>query len=188
VHQPRHETDGADLVDDEPLADGLTLAVFGRIPCAQVVVGGDLDMLTAPRLEQLLTELLHAGYRQVGVDFSGVTFFAAAGLNVICRATGHYREVEGQLRVAAFPRQIRHILDATGLIGDFNLQESTRFGAEFPLAHRVDGAGGSAMSDGHAPPAHRPGAERGVRSWHRARSCAGKEAPPRSGAALDGGD
>jgi anti-anti-sigma factor len=90
-----------------------------------VVVAGELDMLTAPRLEQLLTELLHAGYRRVSVDSSGVTFFAAAGLNVICHATDQYHEAGGQLRVVALPRHIRHVLDSTGLAGGLNLEHTT---------------------------------------------------------------
>jgi len=43
------------------------------------LVAGEVDMLTTPRLDVLLDELLSAGYRQLGVDLSEVGFLAAAG-------------------------------------------------------------------------------------------------------------
>jgi hypothetical protein len=49
-------------------------------------------MPTARRLDVLLDELLSAGYRQLSVNLSEVRLFAAAGLNVLCRATRRYHE------------------------------------------------------------------------------------------------
>ena len=55
-----------------PASDALRLAVFGGVPRGRVVIVGELDLLTAPQLERLLTKLLHARYRQLSVDASGV--------------------------------------------------------------------------------------------------------------------
>ena len=92
VHRPQPEMDGRNPTS----SDGLVLAVVGGVPDGRVLLAGELDMLTAPRLEQLLTDLLSTGYRHVSVDCSGVNFLAAAGLNVFCRATCRYREAGGR--------------------------------------------------------------------------------------------
>jgi len=97
-------------------------------------------MLTAPALDRLLTELLHAGYRQLSIDSSGVQFLAAAGLNVICRATVRYREAGGRLQVIALPPHIRHILARTGLGSGLDLDASTSPRAATAPVTRVNGA------------------------------------------------
>jgi hypothetical protein len=61
-----------------PQPDDLDLAVVGDSPRGQVLVAGELGMLTAPRLDVLLDELLSAGYRQLSVNLSEVRLFAAA--------------------------------------------------------------------------------------------------------------
>ena len=130
------------------------LAVVGDVPCGRVLVAGELDMLTAPRLEQLLTKLLHAGYRQVGVDLSGVGFCAVAGLNVICSATGRYREAGGRLQVVALPWKVKHVLAITGLDRSLNLDQPATPQPETSAAARMNGAGparGAATPDRTSP-------------------------------------
>jgi anti-anti-sigma factor len=82
---------------------------------------GELDVLTAPRLATLLTELRHRGYRQVTVDASGVGFLAAAGLNVLCEATRQYRDDGGRLLVVALPPRIRRLFTMARVSGGLNL-------------------------------------------------------------------
>jgi anti-anti-sigma regulatory factor len=75
VDRPVPEMDGRRPTS----SDGLVLAVLGNVSGGRVLLVGELDLLTAPRLEQLLTDLLSTGYRHVSVDSSGVSFLAAAG-------------------------------------------------------------------------------------------------------------
>jgi anti-sigma B factor antagonist len=103
-------------------SDRLVLAVVGDVPDGRVLLAGELDILTAPRLEQLLTDLLSTGYRHVSADCSGVSFLAAAGLNVFCRATFRYQKAGGRLQLVAIPRQIRRVLAITGLDTRLNLE------------------------------------------------------------------
>jgi anti-sigma B factor antagonist len=93
-----------------PHSSGLEMAVMGDVPDGRVVVAGELDMLTAPRLGMLLMELLHRGYRQVNVDAAGLDFCGAAGLNALCEATRCYRMVGGRLRVVALASCVRRVL------------------------------------------------------------------------------
>jgi len=93
----------------------------GDVPDGRVRVTGELDILTAPRLSTLLTELLHRGYRQVNVDTAGVDFCGAAGLNVLCNATRCYRTVGGRLHVVALSPQIRRVLGLARVGGELDI-------------------------------------------------------------------
>ena len=123
-----------------PAAPGLTLNVVGAVPRGRVLVAGELDVLTAPALDRLLTELLQAGYRQLSIDSSGVQFLGAAGVNVICRATVRYREAGGRLQVIALPAHIRHILARTGLDSGLDLDGPSSPRAATSSVTRVNGA------------------------------------------------
>jgi len=142
-------------------SDGLVLAVVGDVPDGRVLIAGELDVLTAPRLEQLLTDLLTTGYRHVSVDCSSVSFLAAAGLDVFCRATCRYREAGGRLQLVALPRQIRRLLAITGLGTSLNLERSAEPEPENLPATRPNGAGPAPRTPpngtrhAHAGTAHR---------------------------------
>jgi anti-sigma B factor antagonist len=129
---------------------GLAVAVVGDVPTGRVLLTGELDVLTAPRLEQLLTDLLSTGYRHISVDSSGVAFLAAAGLNVLCRATCRYQEAGGRLQLVAIPRQIRRLLVITGLDTCLDVEHST--GSEFETSPATRPNGLPASGPGTAPP------------------------------------
>jgi anti-sigma B factor antagonist len=122
-------------------SDGVAVAVVGDVPGGRVLLTGELDVLTAPRLEQLLTDLLSTGYRHVSVDCSGVRFLGAAGLNVLCQATCRYQEAGGRLQLVALPRQVRRLLVITGLDTSLDLERLAEFEAEPLPVTRSNGAG-----------------------------------------------
>jgi anti-anti-sigma factor len=95
--------------------DGLALVVMGEVPCARLLVVGELDYGTAPRLARLLSDLLDAGYRRIDLDLSRLTFLAAAGLNVFREATTRFDEAGGRLRLTGVTARITRILRITGL-------------------------------------------------------------------------
>jgi anti-sigma B factor antagonist len=130
-------------------SDGLAVAVVGDVPCGRVLLTGELDVLSAPRLEQLLTDLLSTGYRHVSVDSSGLAFLAAAGLNVLCQATYRYQEAGGRLQLVAIPWQIRRLLVITGLDTSLDLERSAEFEAEALPATRSNGAGPAPRTPTH---------------------------------------
>jgi anti-sigma B factor antagonist len=93
----------------------LGLEVIGAPPHASVRVTGELDMVTAPDLERTLNRLCSAGYRDVDLDVSGLTFVGAAGLTVFVRCDERLRAVAGLLRLIAPTRRCRRLLAITGL-------------------------------------------------------------------------
>jgi anti-sigma B factor antagonist len=101
-----------DTVDDR---GGLTIDVLGADPCTRVLVGGELDCRTAPRLVRCVYGLLDSGHRQIDMDLSGVTFVGAAGLTAFREAAFRAGQVGGRARLAAVPAQVRRILAITAL-------------------------------------------------------------------------
>jgi anti-sigma B factor antagonist len=96
-------------------------ALVDDLPIARVLVAGELDLHTAPRLDRFLNRLLADGYRQVDLDLSQLRFLAAAGLTVFCTASARFRQVGGQLRLTTVPPRIRRVLQITNLDGVLEL-------------------------------------------------------------------
>ncbi|KAA9159769.1 STAS domain-containing protein [Amycolatopsis acidicola] len=80
---------------------------------AVVVVGGDLDMLTAPRLRGVLDELLARSPKAIVVDLTSVEFLGSAGLAALMRA--HEQAGDVRLRIVAPAREVHRAFTVTGL-------------------------------------------------------------------------
>ncbi|ANN17063.1 hypothetical protein SD37_16355 [Amycolatopsis orientalis] len=79
---------------------------------AVVEVGGEVDLGTAPRLWELLSERPHGNGAKLIVDLSEVGFFGAAGVRVLQRA--HLLGDETGTRFYVFPGaccSVRRLLD-----------------------------------------------------------------------------
>lgn len=89
-----------------------------------VVVSGEIDLYTAPRLHGELTAAL-SGDRpaQVVVDMSGVEFCDSTGMNVLLSSLRQARERGGQLEIAAPRPAVRKIIAVTGLDTVFTITE-----------------------------------------------------------------
>lgn len=64
---------------------------------AGVRLTGEVDLMTAGRLADVLDDLLDQGCRTVEVDLCGVRFLAAAGLTVLVEAECRFRQRSGRL-------------------------------------------------------------------------------------------
>ncbi len=81
--------------------------------CAQL--RGELDLATAPRMEELLDELCRDGYRQIILDMSGLEFLGASALSVFVRVNQALRAAGGDLVLTRPSRMASRILSITGL-------------------------------------------------------------------------
>ena len=91
----------------------------------RVIVSGELDAATGPRLRSVLSELAGRatanGGRNVIVDVSGVRFMDSTGLGVIVKSAGQLRRSERQLRVTGADERVRGVFETAGmgsLLGD----------------------------------------------------------------------
>lgn len=80
-----------------------------------VAVSGELDVYTAPALEDALGELVAARTTDIVVDLTGVSFMDSTGLGLLIKALKWTREHDGTLRIVANTEKILKVFRVTGL-------------------------------------------------------------------------
>ncbi|MGY0488639.1 STAS domain-containing protein [Streptomyces sp. WG-D5] len=75
-------------------------------------VNGELDLDTAPALDEALTSL-HT--RHCELDLAEVPFTDSTGINLLLRHHREAAEAGGSLRVVSVTRPVRRVLDISGL-------------------------------------------------------------------------
>jgi anti-anti-sigma factor len=79
----------------------------------RIEVEGELDMATAPELEDMLRRQIGAGNRVV-LDLAAVTFIDSTGLHTIVSALNGSGE-DGLSVSPTLPHQVQRVLEITGL-------------------------------------------------------------------------
>lgn len=90
-------------------------AVVERGQVAVVRLQGELDMATAPLLDDTLTSVLGDGAVEVVVDLASLTFLDSTGISVLLGAGQRAGEVGTRFRVQAPNRPVRKALHLTGV-------------------------------------------------------------------------
>ena len=80
-----------------------------------VEVSGEVDVFTAPQLDEQLSGLVEAGSYQLVVDLSNVEFLDSTGLGVLVKALKRVREHGGSLSVVTATDRISKVFRITGL-------------------------------------------------------------------------
>jgi len=78
-------------------------------------VSGELDVATAPKLRERLTEAIDAGSTRLVVDLADVDFVDSTGLGVLVGALRRAREGGGEVRLVCTNHRILKVFQATGL-------------------------------------------------------------------------
>ncbi|MEH1123909.1 STAS domain-containing protein [Micromonospora sp. CPCC 206061] len=94
----------------------LTVSTEQRGDVVVVAVGGELDMATAPQLQNQISDLLDKGRSRLVFDLSELSFCDSTGLSVFVRAKNSCDEAGGQVRIAAPQRGVLRILEVSGLV------------------------------------------------------------------------
>jgi anti-sigma B factor antagonist len=89
-----------------------------------VVVGGEIDVYTAPKLREQLIDLVGAGQYHIVVDMEGVEFLDSTGLGVLVGGLKRVRAHEGSLRLVCTQERILKIFRITGLTKVFPIHAS----------------------------------------------------------------
>jgi anti-sigma B factor antagonist len=126
---PRVTADGVDEVDP----DGYEVADIDEVVRFEVVehgdgarvlhVVGEVDTLTAPILRTRLDEHL-AEVELLVLDLGDVTFLGSAGLAVLVAARDEAERLSHRLRLVPGSRIVVRALEATGLLGLFELSDT----------------------------------------------------------------
>ena len=109
---------GKDLCGGPVRDDGcpvFTVRVSSETVRSWVSLRGELDVVSAPHLQEVLDQLCRDGALEIVLDLSGLEFVSAAGLTVFHRVADHLRAAGGQL-ILDRPRWLaRRALSITGM-------------------------------------------------------------------------
>jgi len=94
----------------------LTVHTAQRGDVVLVSVAGELDLVTAPHLQDQITDLLVKGRCRIVLDLAEVSFCDSTGLSVFVRAKNGCEEAGGAVRLAAPRRGVLRILEVSGLV------------------------------------------------------------------------
>jgi len=95
-----------------------------RSPRVVLVVRGEVDIATAPKLREKLVELASQGAKQVVVDLDGVDFLDSTGLGVLIGGMKRLRGLDGDLTLVCTQPRILKVFEITGLNRAFSIYES----------------------------------------------------------------
>jgi anti-sigma B factor antagonist len=80
-----------------------------------VAAVGEVDVFTAPSLDEALSAAIGAGCGRLIVDLSGVDFLDSTGLSVLVKALKRIREADGSLDVIVSAERVAKVFRLTGL-------------------------------------------------------------------------
>jgi anti-sigma B factor antagonist len=93
----------------------LTMGTQRHTDITVISVGGELDLETAPQLQDQISTLMEQGVQRFVIDLSGVTFCDSTGLSVFVRTKNTSDETGGDIRLASPQPGVRRILQISGL-------------------------------------------------------------------------
>ncbi len=108
------------------MTEGQLSCVIEQISDATIIhVRGEVDMATAPRLRQVLIDVLAASpSTHLVVDLSGVEFIDSTGIGVIVGAHKRATARGGRLSAIVTTPAVLRILQTTGLVQAWNVTAS----------------------------------------------------------------
>ena len=102
----------------------LKLAHHAKDGIEVIDVQGEIDMYTAPRLRELLINLVSKGSYQLVVDLDKVGFLDSTGLGVLVGGLRRVRAHDGSLDLVCTQQRILKIFRITGLTEVFGIYET----------------------------------------------------------------
>jgi anti-sigma B factor antagonist len=102
----------------------LALQIFEQRGWQVVLVSGELDVATAPRLHEQLVALASQGHRRIAIDLDGVTMFDWMGLGAVLGVLARVRALGGELVLISPTAVVRELLELTELDGVLPIHES----------------------------------------------------------------
>src|SRR5829696_7313599 len=89
-----------------------------------VTVGGEIDVYTAPKLRDKITDLVNAGHHSLVIDMEKVEFLDSTGLGVLVGGLKKVRAQEGSMELICSQDRLLKIFRITGLAKVFTIHDS----------------------------------------------------------------
>jgi anti-sigma B factor antagonist len=93
----------------------LTVSVRHASGCATVEIAGELDMATAPLVDEQTKQLQRQGAAKVCLDTSGVEFIDSSGLLALVALADEVDRMGAILRPTGASNAVRRVVEITGL-------------------------------------------------------------------------
>jgi anti-sigma B factor antagonist len=119
------------MTNPDDSASEFQLAIWEReSESVTIVLSGELDLASAPRLRNVLADLVACGMRHVIVDLANLSFIDSTGIGILVADLKRLREDGGSLTVRNAAPQAYRIFEMTGLI---DLLSVTPLTPEMPM-------------------------------------------------------
>ena len=102
----------------------LTLATRELDGASVIAVGGEIDVYTAPKLRDKITERVAEGRYDLVVDLEAVEFLDSTGLGVLVGGLKKVRAHDGSQRHVCTQHRLLKIFRITGLAKVFDIHDS----------------------------------------------------------------
>ena len=102
----------------------LKLGHYAKDGIEVIDVQGEIDMYTAPRLRELVIDLVSKGHYQLVVNLDKVGFLDSTGLGVLVGGLRRVRAHDGSLDLVCTWERILRIFRITGLTEVFGIYET----------------------------------------------------------------
>lgn len=102
----------------------LTLQTRDESGRTVVTVGGEIDVYTAPKLRDKISEVVADGRRELVVDLEQVEFLDSTGLGVLVGGLKKVRAEDGSLSLVCSQERLLKIFRITGLAKVFTIHSS----------------------------------------------------------------
>jgi anti-sigma B factor antagonist len=102
----------------------LSMSTADGGPVPIVVVGGEVDVYSAPQLRNQLIEILESGPSTAIVDLTGVEFIDSTGLGALVAARTTAADRGGSLALVCTHQRIIKLFTITGLDGVFRIHDT----------------------------------------------------------------
>jgi anti-sigma B factor antagonist len=93
----------------------LTVSAAREDDGVRVVLAGELDIGSAPEVEEVLHKVESDGAQTLTIDLRGLTFMDSTGLRMLVAADKRAKDAGRSLRIVRGPAPVQRILDLTGL-------------------------------------------------------------------------
>jgi anti-sigma B factor antagonist len=87
-----------------------------------LALSGELDIASAPGLEQALDEFGASMPRRLVIDLTDVTFMDSTGLRALLLARQRGEDGDHELSLRPGPRQVQRVFELSGTLERFNFQ------------------------------------------------------------------
>ena len=102
----------------------LTLATNEVDGATIIAVGGEIDVYTAPKLRDKISELVGEGHHQLVIDMENVDFLDSTGLGVLVGGLKKVRAHDGSMELICSQDRLLKIFRITGLAKVFTIHDS----------------------------------------------------------------